>query len=392
MAVVAYTEYPWDPRVRREAETLVEDGHEVYVIAVRPRSGPSPSHLGGVHLWEIPLLTKRGSKARYLYQYGMFLVVSTVLLLRLHMRRNFNLIHVHSLPDFQVFSTLPLKLWRVPVLLDLHEAMPEVLSARFHLSTQSLLFKVASFLEMASCRYADHIVVANDGIRGAVVSRGTPTSRITTIYNTGDVPETLPPREDVCRHFGLPNALMVVHAGGVNQERDLETLIGAAKQASPGLRLHVVIAGDGDPTYIRHLKRVSEDLGMTEYVHFLGRVPREQALAIMSLSVVGVVTLESNPLTELAWPTRIMEFTKLGKPLVVPDLRFLRSTLQDGAQYYTPGKPKSLAQAFDRILSNSSSSERSISKAIEVCSRFGWTTERNAFLRVFGNLVTPQNV
>ena len=36
-----------------------------------------------------------------------------------------------SLPDFLVFAALPLKLAGVPVLLDLHEAMPEFFASRF---------------------------------------------------------------------------------------------------------------------------------------------------------------------------------------------------------------------------------------------------------------------
>ena len=46
VAVVAYTEYPWDSRVRREAEGLVEDGYIVHAIVARPRSGPSATHIG----------------------------------------------------------------------------------------------------------------------------------------------------------------------------------------------------------------------------------------------------------------------------------------------------------------------------------------------------------
>ena len=50
---------------------------------------------------------------------------------RLHRRERFALVQVHSLPDFLVFAALPLRLVGVPVLLDLHEAMPEFFRSRF---------------------------------------------------------------------------------------------------------------------------------------------------------------------------------------------------------------------------------------------------------------------
>ena len=77
VAVVAYTEYAQDPRVRKEAETLAQDGYQVHVFALRPRRGATPSHLGGVHIHYVPLTARRGGKIRYAYQYSVFLVITT---------------------------------------------------------------------------------------------------------------------------------------------------------------------------------------------------------------------------------------------------------------------------------------------------------------------------
>jgi len=167
--VVAYTEYPYDPRVRQEARILVSDGYQVHVVAVRAASESSPDHPDGVHLYELPLTIRRGGKARYVYQYVLFFLMSTVLMLKLFLRVRFTLVHVHSLPDFQVFSALPFKLARVPILLDLHEAMPELLIARFHKTKESIWFRLACLVERLSCRFADHVIAANDGIRDAII-------------------------------------------------------------------------------------------------------------------------------------------------------------------------------------------------------------------------------
>ncbi len=384
---MAYTEYPWDPRVRTESETLAREGYEVHVIAVRPTSGRSPLVLDDVHLWEVPLSTRRGGKVRYVFQYAMFLVLSSLKLMKLHYEEPFDLVHVHSLPDFQVLSTLPLRLQGVPVLLDLHEAMPEILRARFRLGPGAILNRTAILLEAISCRYADHVIAANDGIRAALVGRGVPGQKVTTVYNAGDVQSELPSPDKLRRELGLPNGPLIVHAGGINPERDLETLVRSMRELASTTDIHLVIAGNGAPDYVASIQDLVAELGLSTRVHFLGRVPREQALALMSLSAVGLITLESNPLTELAWPTRIVEFAKLGKLLVVPNLRFIRETLGAAARYYVPGNPIDLSRVLQTALHQPELDTSSASELKQVVERFNSSRTRERFLSVCRNLV-----
>lgn len=386
VAVVAYTDYPWDPRVRREAETLVDEGFAVHAITARPRVGRSPGHLGGVHLHEVPLSIRRGGKLRYVFQYAMFLLLSTAVLLRLHLRRPFTLVHVHSLPDFQVLCALPLKLAGVAVVLDLHEAMPEIVAARFRLGSNSLWIRFAALLERLSCRFADHVIAANDGIRAAVVARGTPSARITAVYNAGGAGEGATGRAPLSDELGLPTGRLLVHAGGINRERDLETLLRALARLPPELEVHLVVAGEGEPAYVAELERLGRDLGIGSRLRFVGKLGQDRAIALMSLAEVGLVTLEANPLTELAWPTRITEFARLRKPLVVPRLAFLRETLQDGAQYYEPGNPDSLARELELAIKAPERRVEAVARAAEVCSRFDGSRMRDRLRSIYRSL------
>ena len=380
--MVAYTEYPTDPRVRREAETLVAEGYRVYVISAMPRTGRSPAHMGGVHLYEIPLTIRRGGGLRYMYQYALFFFLSSALLMRLHHRTRFSLIHVHSLPDFQVFCASPFKVFRIPVLLDLHEAMPEILIARFHKSTGSIWFRLAALVERLSCLFADHVVAANDGIRETVVSRGIPASHVTAVYNAYDgAPPTLS-SDAVRREFGLPRGRLLVHAGGINAERDLETLLRAVARLSSQPDLIVVIAGEGRPEYLQTLRQLGEDLHLQDRLRFIGRIPLEQARALSALSELGVVTLESNPLTQLAWPTRILEFVAFRRPLIVPDLPLIRRVLGDAARYYTPGDATSLAEQLDLAFRHPESLESKVNDAARACQRFESRQVRTALLSI----------
>jgi len=389
LAVVAYTEYLRDPRVRREAESLVEAGYLVHAIALRPRDGRSPAHVGGVHLHEVPLSVRRGGKLRYAYQYLMFFLLSTIVLARLHSRRPFDLVHVHSLPDFQAFCGLPVRMTGGAVLLDLHEAMPEILASRFRIPASSVWVRLAAFLERVSCEFANHVIVANDGIRAALLARGLNADHVTAVYNPGDGAGPIPKPEEIARALRVPQGPLIVHAGGINPERDLETLFRAVAQLPAVSAVNVIVAGDGDPSYVRELGQLADRLGIGSRVLFVGNVSREEALSLMSLATIGVVTLKANPLTELAWPSRITEFARLRKPLVVPRLRFVSETLADGARYYRPGDADSLAAELHSALVGLGSMESSLAKADAICSRFEWSRMRPVLMSIYKALEGP---
>ena len=139
---VAYAYFPADPRVRREVDALRGAGYDVEVICLRGENEASVETVHGTRITRIPLRARRGGRIRYAFQYALFFILSSVELLRLHRLRTFQVVHVHSLPDFQVFCSLPLKMRGVRVILDLHEALPEIVAARFRPGVGSVLIRL----------------------------------------------------------------------------------------------------------------------------------------------------------------------------------------------------------------------------------------------------------
>src|SRR5256712_14200307 len=113
----------------------------------------------------------------------MFFLLSTIVLARLHSRRPFDLVHVHSLPDFQAFCGLPVRMTGGAVLLDLHEAMPEILASRFRIPASSVWVRLAAFLVPVRCAFANHLIAANDGIPAALPAPGLNAGHVTAAFN-----------------------------------------------------------------------------------------------------------------------------------------------------------------------------------------------------------------
>ena len=94
--MAAYTNFRRDPRVRREAEALVEAGHSVVFLARRQPDEVDRETLCGVDVIKLPGLTHdRSSILGYLLDYAIFFV-----LLSLHLTlrpRRYRLIHINNM-------------------------------------------------------------------------------------------------------------------------------------------------------------------------------------------------------------------------------------------------------------------------------------------------------
>jgi len=93
------------------------------------------------------------------------------------------------------------------------------------------------------------------------------------VYNGIDI-ENFPMRS----LDGDPSApLQLMYAGGLLEHKGVHTAIEAMGILAHRLGVrnaHLTLVGDGHPAYVEHLKRVAEDLNVSSYVTFFGRVPR----------------------------------------------------------------------------------------------------------------------
>ena len=133
-AAVMFSSFPFDPRPRRAAETLAEEGASVEVICLR-ETDEEPEHeiFNGIEITRVLLKRRRGGKLSYILQYAYFGLLCGAILAGRALRKRYDLLHIHNMPDFLVFSALVPKLLGAKVILDLHDPMPELMMTIFGL-------------------------------------------------------------------------------------------------------------------------------------------------------------------------------------------------------------------------------------------------------------------
>lgn len=386
---LVYGYYPKDPRVRREVLTLQRAGHQVEVIAVQDGTEPREDRIDGVSVHRIPLPIRRGGRTRYLYQYATFFLVASALLTVLHLRRRFELIHVHSLPDFLVFAALIPRTSGARVVLDLHEAMPEILRARFHLGKQNTLVKIATEAERVSCAIASRVLVVNEAIRDLLVRRGVPVGKLAVVMNSTDLRPTGNAPEGLRERLGIVGKRAIVYVGGLNPERDLETLLRAVSLVR---RLHddvsLLVFGSGEAGYVRRLRETADNEGLSSHFILGAWVPQEDVPSLISLSELGPIIYEANPLTDLALPTKIFEYASAGKPLVIADLPTVHGLLGESALYYIPGDAADLSRKISAVLQDPLRGRMLAEEASRVLAKYSWPVMTDRLLSVYATAST----
>jgi glycosyltransferase involved in cell wall biosynthesis len=384
---VVYAHFPEDPRVRREVDVLCKAGHEVDVVCLQSEKEPRKETVNGVRIVRVPLRVRRGGRIRYLYQYVLFFVVSTILLALGHLRRRYEIVHVHSLPDFQILAALVPRITGAKTILDLHEAFPEIVAARFRLSMRSPLVVLASIGERLSVWFADRVVTVNDTIRDLLVARCHAVDKIVVVMNSPDLRVMkVGDVEGLRANLGLAGHPAFVYVGGINPERDLETILRATASLSAQIPLHLVIAGYGEPSYVDSIRRLTVDLGLNGRTHFLSRIPQDQVLTYLSLSEFGVVSYEDNPLTRVAIPTKAFEYAATGKPMAISNLPALKALFNQAAEFFHPGDADSLAEAIQRLLRDGVSAALLTEKARDVLGSCSWELMSHRLLALYRTL------
>src|SRR5580693_5654821 len=110
ICMIAYTHYSYDPRVRRAAEAFASRGDAVDFISLSEGSTSQEETINCVRLTPLRLVKYQGSNIReYIFGYIRFLAAASWTLTRRHLQNRYDVIYIHTMPDFMVFASLPAK-------------------------------------------------------------------------------------------------------------------------------------------------------------------------------------------------------------------------------------------------------------------------------------------
>ncbi|MEW5992180.1 MAG: glycosyltransferase family 4 protein [Chloroflexota bacterium] len=384
VVLVTHSYYEEDPRVRRQAEAILAAGRPVDVIALR-RPGDDPGgEVAGVRVHRLDVQRHQGAGlGTYLAEYLAFFVRVGLALVRAQPRRHYALVQVATLPDWLVFAATPLRLVGVPVILDLHESMPDFFRSRFPRAANPLAHRALRLAERASIAAASHALTVNDALRDRLLGLGLAADRITVVPNTPSLAR-FDPGPSAARPFMADGTLRLVYAGALTPTYELDVAVRAVAELTrrrPQLPVHLDLFGRGDSRPA--LEATAAELGVADRLTFHGRIPIEDVPAAIAAADVGLAPTRRDPFTDASLSTKILEYAAMRRPAVASRLPLVEATFPVGAiATYAPGDPDDLAGAILRLVDDPAARDASVDAAADLVAAMSWERDARGYLAI----------
>lgn len=367
----------------RYARALAERGDEVDVIALN-HGGEHPAFevMDGVNVHRIQR-RERNEKGKfsYLYRLVKFCLKSSVCLSRLHLKRKYDLVHVHNVPDFLVFSALLPKLTGAKIILDIHDLLPEFFADKFRRSEDSVYVSVLKFIELISTRFADHVIISNHLWHSKVTLRSVPLDRCSVFINNVE--------QEVfsCRRTRNDARFIMLYHGGLQRHQGLDIAISAfarVRGRMPGAEFHIYGGGNVKPDLLALVER----LQMKEKVLFFDAMPMRKIAAVVANADLGVVPKRADSFGNEAFSTKIMEYMSAGVPALISNTRVDAYYYNDSiVRFFESGNEEQLGEAMVSLMKNPGTRAELARNATEYVAQNNWNTRKHDYLRLVDSLI-----
>lgn len=379
--MVAYSYYPSDTRIRKEAETLLKNGFEVDILCLRKENEPSDEIFNNVKIFRVNLQKKREGMLTYIYLYTLFFVLVFFKLNYLFLKKKYTFFHFHNMPNFLVFSAIFGKLFRRKIILDIHDPMPELLNSvikKFNKIIKRILF----IEEKLSVKFADAIITTNKAFKELFIDRGCPANKIEIVMNS---PQTSIFKENIIFKRN-DNKFIILYNGTIVERHGLDLLVDTINELKckiPGLELKIFGTGE----FWNVVQNKIDKLGVQDYVKYYGGVIIDDLIYHIATCDLGVIPNRFNEFTNLNFPIRIFEYIHFKKPLIVPKTKGIMDYFSDDSIFYfNPSDHKSLSSLIFFIYENMNNIKSLIEKAYGVYQKNNWKKQEENLIKIYSKL------
>jgi glycosyltransferase involved in cell wall biosynthesis len=383
--MIVHAVYPGDARVRRQTDALADAGHEIDLFCLRGPGEASEESIGALRIIRLPVNRIFTGFAGHLAEYMAFGGIVTVRLAREHRRRRYRLVQVASVPDFLAFAAAPLKLNGVPLLLDLHEDMPEFFRDRFAHPALKPLMPLVTSAAKASALIADELITVHEPLRQLSIARGVPPEKIGVVMNSADrrvFDSALHPR----RGFLEDGELRLIHHSNLQRIYGLDIAVKAVALIGRELPLRLDVFGDGP--FRPEVEAVIARTGTADRVHLNGRVPIDDLPGLIAGSDVGLVPSRPDPYLQYSLSTKLLEYAAMGIPIIASDLATFRAHFTSAAIRYVPGGDHAaLATAIRELAADSSAAARLGAEAHRQSAEYAWEVQGRHYVEIVERLM-----
>jgi len=393
LMLIENTSYSTDGRVRREATTLAAAGCHVTVICPKGPGEKWREVFGPVVAYQYPALPAVQGFLGYVLEYGYSLAASMLLSLWVAARTGFDVVHAHNPPDLFVFIGGFYRLFGKRFIFDQHDLAPEMYRVRFpNKTSNSLVFRALVFFERLSCRWANHVIAANDSYKQIDVERsGISAEKIAVVRNGPEPCHLQIPEPEPGLNAGRRTLIGFVGEMGCQDGVDylLRSLVHLIREFHHD-DWHCVLIGGGDA--VPELKRLAIDQGISDRLHFTGFIDYRAVPRYIRAMDVCVSPDPSNDYSDRSTVIKLMEYMAQAKPMVVFDLPEHRVTAGESALYARANDEVDFARQIARLIDDAALCEElgRIGR-LRVVNSLAWCHQEQPLLNAYEAILAPRS-
>lgn len=391
VCMVVLGKYESDARVRRVAEALAKRGDTVDVICVEPLSSKnnfsknSKKHgsfggTGSVNLYRINDNKYLGTNPlNYLVKILIYLFKSGFLLSKLHFRKRYDVVHIHGVPNFEVFASIIPKLLGAKIILDIHDLVPEFFARKFHISPDHLVVKCLLLEEKICAALADHVITVTEPWRLKLINRSVSRDKCTVIMNVPDPAIFKPTNNSQKRKTDTFN---ILYYGTFSEITGTDLLVKAMKQIKdtiPNSKLTVI---GGGPQHSR-LVTLSKELRLTDCIDIRPGIPTPQLPKLIEEADICVDPKRNGLFAGETFSVKLMEYIAIRKPVVASKTTANSYYLNEAiVEFFEPGNEDSLARAVINLYQHPKRRKQLIENSSIFQKQHNWPNYKKVYLEL----------
>jgi glycosyltransferase involved in cell wall biosynthesis len=386
LMIVENLPVPFDRRVWLEAQSLHAAGAEVTVICPRGRGYEAPYEIRqGITIHRHPLPISGSGSSGYFWEYAIAMFWQFVLTTRIFFRQGIDVIHACNPPDLICVVAAPFRLFGVKFLFDHHDLVPELYEAKFN--KRGLLWYCLGWFERATFALASVSLATNESYYRIATTRGGMAPEDVFVVRSAPDLSRFKPVPPVAR-WKNDRQYLIGYLGILGEQEGVDLLLEAIYHLVTEEKrrdIQVVIIGDGP--HLPFLRSLSNQLELTPYVTFTGRVADEVLVEALSTADICVNPDRVTALNDLSTMNKVMEYMALGKPIVQFAVTEGRVSAGTASLYAKANNPKDFAKKITALLDDEK--RRSVLGARgqkRILTKLNWPNSEKQLLAAYSRL------
>jgi len=349
LIIVENLPLPFDRRVWQEANTLKENGAYVSIICPKMKGyTKSFERINGIDIYRHPLPIEAKGAWGYILEYSTALFWEFSLSCKIFLKKRFQIIQGCNPPDLIFIVALFFKLFGVKYVFDHHDINPELYIAKY--GKKGLFYRFLILVERLTFAVAEYSIATNESYKEIAIKRGKMPAEKVQIVRSGPKLDRLK-LTPANKKYKKGREFLIGYVGVIGEQEGLDLLLQSVKHIIT-LRQDVQFAIVGGGTELEKIKELTDEMDLTDYVDYYGRVDDATMIDILNTAEICVNPDRPTEMNNLSTMNKIMEYMALKKPIVQFDLKEGRVSAAEASLYARNTCTKDFAEKIMWLLNH----------------------------------------